>query len=177
MSLPISLAHLKWKISEKKCPEAKGVGGYSEEIPTLPAGENDPKRGPVLAKSNKRLAARLYHLKTGHCLACQHLKWTKNKHTVNCWRSPCNRTQTREHLFKNLLPINIQRINAETGRRRPLQPRYGQNEKRPCVPPERFIEGPHRDPQPNPQMQREMDELRQLTRDLQRDRQQGTGNS
>ena len=74
---------------------------------------------------------------------------------------------------------NIQRINAETGRRRPFQPRYGQPERRQYVPPERLLEAPRRDqiPQPESQMQREMEELRQQVRDLQRERrpEQGTG--
>jgi len=68
---------------------------------------------------------------------------------------------------------NIQRINAEIGRRRPFQPRYGQPECRPYVPPERLLEGPRRDPLPQPdsQLRQEVEELRQQMRDMQRERQ------
>jgi hypothetical protein len=52
------------------------------------------------AKTGKRLAARFYQLKTGHCLTDQYLKWTKNRHSANCWCCPY-KSQTRENLFKN----------------------------------------------------------------------------
>ena len=53
----------------------------------------------AVAGSTKRLAARFYQLKTGHCLTGQYLNWTKNRPSPQCWwfRYP---TQTREHLFK-----------------------------------------------------------------------------
>ena len=78
---------------------------------------------------------------------------------------------------------NIQRINAETARRRPFQPRYGQPgerhpygqpERRLYVPPapEHLLEGPRRDsPQPDSQLRQELEELRQQMRDMQRERQ------
>ena len=38
-------------------------------------------------------------MKTGHCLTGQHLHWTKNRPTPQCWWCQY-RTQTRDHLFK-----------------------------------------------------------------------------
>ena len=78
---------------------------------------------------------------------------------------------------------NIQRINAETGRCRPFQPRYGQPcerhpygqpERRLYVPlaPEHLLEGPRRDsPQPDSQLRQELEELQQQMRDMLRERQ------
>jgi hypothetical protein len=33
----------------------------------------------AVAGSSKRLASRLYQIKTGHCLKCQFLEWTRNQ--------------------------------------------------------------------------------------------------
>ena len=37
------------------------------------------KPDPTVAKASKRLAARFYQLKTGHCLAGQYLAWTTQR--------------------------------------------------------------------------------------------------
>jgi hypothetical protein len=63
-------------------------------------GKSRQKPDPAPAKTNKRLAAWFYQLKTGHCLTGQCLKWTKNRPTAKCWWGQY-KTQTREHLFKN----------------------------------------------------------------------------
>jgi len=53
-----------------------------------------------VAKARKRLAARFYQLKTGHCLTGQYLAWTTRRPDATC--SWCQyRTQTRDHLFKH----------------------------------------------------------------------------
>ena len=36
----------------------------------------------TVAGSSKRLASRVYQLKTGHCLTGQYLHWTKNRPTA-----------------------------------------------------------------------------------------------
>ena len=53
-----------------------------------------------MARANKRLAARFYQLKTGHCLTGQYLAWTTRHPDASCWWCQYS-TQTREHLFKN----------------------------------------------------------------------------
>jgi hypothetical protein len=61
----------------------------------------------TVAGSTKRLASRLYQLKTGHCLTGQYLEWTKNQPTAKCWW--CGyKTQTREHVFKNCSEWKLQ---------------------------------------------------------------------
>jgi len=53
-----------------------------------------------VARANKRLAARFYQLKTGHCLTGQYLAWTTRRLDASCWW--CQHSiQSREHLFKN----------------------------------------------------------------------------
>ena len=51
----------------------------------------------TVAGSTKRLASRLYQLRTGHCQTGQYLHWAKARPTAQCWwcRYP---TQTRDHL-------------------------------------------------------------------------------
>ena len=43
------------------------------------------KPGGTVPGSSKRLASRFYQLKTCHCLTGQHLHWTKNRSTAQCW--------------------------------------------------------------------------------------------
>jgi len=53
----------------------------------------------TVAGSAKRLAARFYQLKTGHCRTGEYLHWTTARPTPQCWWCPHPR-QTREHLLK-----------------------------------------------------------------------------
>jgi len=46
--------------------------------------ESQRSDGTVVG-STKRLASRFYQLKTGHCLTGQHLNWTRNRPTPQCW--------------------------------------------------------------------------------------------
>jgi len=75
--LPGSLTLLKREISEKK--RSHGMGRILAFLNTARQQEKPRKPDPVPAKSNKRLAARFYRLKTGHCLTGQCLTWTKNR--------------------------------------------------------------------------------------------------
>jgi len=50
-----------------------------------------------VSDSRKRVAARFYQFKTGHC---QYLEWTKNRDSAQCWWCGCKK-QTREQVFKN----------------------------------------------------------------------------
>jgi hypothetical protein len=85
-----SLAHLKREISEEKW----AGGQISNKKYRMPL-EQQP--GRTVAGSTKRLASRLYLLKTGLCLAEQYLNWMKSRATAQCgW---CGyKTQTREHV-------------------------------------------------------------------------------
>ena len=98
MPLPRSLAHLKREISEKKWAEARQWAGgrTSRKKYRMPSRQ---KPDDTVAGSSKRLAPRVYQLKTGHCPTGQYLNWTQNWLTTQCWR--CRyQTQTRDHLFK-----------------------------------------------------------------------------
>jgi hypothetical protein len=77
-ALPRSFAHLKREISEKKWLEAKmwADSRVTGKKYHYCAGAGGQKRHSAPAKSSKRLAARFYQLKTGHCLTGQYLKWT-----------------------------------------------------------------------------------------------------
>ncbi|KAI5853747.1 hypothetical protein BZA05DRAFT_394570 [Tricharina praecox] len=96
---PRSLASLKMEATEKKWADslewARGkVKGKKYSVPKTQSWDM------TVADSGKRVAARYYQLKTGHALTGQHLAWTKNRPTAECWW--CGyKTQTREHLFKN----------------------------------------------------------------------------
>jgi len=54
----------------------------------------------TVAGSAKRVAARFYQFKTGHCLTGEYLEWTKNRGSAKCWWCECEK-HTREHVFKN----------------------------------------------------------------------------
>jgi len=57
------------------------------------------RQGPleeIQDASTKKLASRLYQMKTGPCLAGQYPQWTKNRPTAQCWWCR-HRTQTRDH--------------------------------------------------------------------------------
>jgi hypothetical protein len=101
MPLPRSLAYFKRKISEKKWVKARRwagsrVSGKKYKLPS----EQRPDR--TVAGSSKRLASSFYLVKTGHCLTSQYVpEVTGNQPTANCWWCTY-RTQTREHVFKNL---------------------------------------------------------------------------
>jgi len=43
------------------------------------------KPDPVVAKANKRQAARFYQFKTGHCLTGQYLAWTTRRPDATSW--------------------------------------------------------------------------------------------
>jgi len=98
MPLPQSLAHLKREISEKKWMEARQWAGNRASRMEYRMPKSQKPDGTV-AGSTKRLASRFYQIKTGHCLTGQHLYWTRNPATPQCWwcRYP---NQTRGHLFK-----------------------------------------------------------------------------
>jgi hypothetical protein len=99
MPQPRSLANLKREISEKKWVEARqwAEGRITTRKYRLPAAQRVEK---IVAGSPKRVAARYYQLKTGHCLTGQYLKWTKSRVSAKCGWCSCQ-VQTREHLFKN----------------------------------------------------------------------------
>ena len=77
------------------------------------------KPDPVVAKANKRQAARFYQFKTGHCLTGQYLTWTTRRPDATCWWCQYS-TQTREHLFKNCPQWKCQQKTCgRPSRRRP----------------------------------------------------------
>jgi len=39
----------------------------------------------AVARADKSLASRFYHLKTGHCLTGQYLQWTTRRPGAKCW--------------------------------------------------------------------------------------------
>jgi len=118
--LPRSLAHIKREISEKKWAEARQWAGgrVTRKKYKMPAKQ---KPDGTVAGSSKRLASRFYQLKTGHCLTGQHLNWTKNRPTPQCWWC-ASETQTRDHLFKECAEWRDQQkilwaeVKKETGR-------------------------------------------------------------
>jgi ribonuclease HI len=95
---PRSLANIKREIAEKKWAEAREWAGgrTSKKKYKMPRSQ---KPDSTVAGSTKRLAARFYQLKTGHCLTGEYLHWTKSRQTPQCWWCPHPR-QTREHLLK-----------------------------------------------------------------------------
>jgi len=99
MPLPRSLAHIKREISTKKWDEARQWAGKRilAKKYRMPRKQQPDK---TVAGRNKRVAARFYQIKTGHCLTGQYLEWTKNRASAQCWWCSC-RKQTREHVFKN----------------------------------------------------------------------------
>jgi hypothetical protein len=120
MPPPRSLANLKREISEKKWSEARewAEGRITTRKYRLPA---DQRVQRMVAGSRKRLAARFYQLKTGHCLTGQYLKWTKSRASAKCGWCSCE-VQTREHLFKNCRKWKLQQktlwpeVQRDTGR-------------------------------------------------------------
>jgi hypothetical protein len=122
--LPRSLAHLKREISHKKWLEAKiwadsRITGKKYQY--CRQGKVHQKPDSIPAKTGKRLAARFYQFKTGHCLTGQYLTWTKKRPSAKCWWCPY-KFQTREHLFKNCPQWKRQQkvlwaaVRKETGR-------------------------------------------------------------
>ena len=118
--LPRSLTNLKRDISEKKWVEARQWAGGRTSKAKYRMPKSQKPDGTV-AGSSKRLASRLYQVKTGHCLSGQYLNWTKNRPTPQCWWCRCP-TQTREHLFKVCPEWKAQQkilwaeVRKETGR-------------------------------------------------------------
>jgi len=98
MPLPRSLAHLEQEISEKKWAEARRWAGgrISKKKYRVPKSQ---RPDGMMAGSTKKLASRIYQMKTGHCLTGQYLQWTDSQPTAQCWWRWC-KTQTRDHLFK-----------------------------------------------------------------------------
>jgi len=91
MPLPRSLAHLKRETPEKKWQEAKAWADSrvtGKKYQYCRRGKVCQKPDPAPEKSNKRLAARFYRLKAGHCLTGQYLQWTKSRPTAKCWWCP-----------------------------------------------------------------------------------------
>jgi hypothetical protein len=71
MPLPRSLAHLKREMSEKKWHEANVWAASRvarKKYQHCRQGKAYQKPDPTPANTNKRLAARFYQLKIGHCL-------------------------------------------------------------------------------------------------------------
>jgi len=97
--LPRSLAHIKREISTKKWDEARQWSGKRISVKKyrMPRTQQPDK---TVAGSNKRVAARFYQIKTGHCLTGEYLEWTKSRASAQCWWCRCKK-QTREHVFKN----------------------------------------------------------------------------
>jgi len=93
--LPRSLA-VKRGFSEQKWADSKNWTGGN--LPGLATGGGFQKPDPTVAKARKRLAARFYQLKTGHCQTGQHLA-SQRPDASYWWRQ--YRTQTRDHLFKH----------------------------------------------------------------------------
>ena len=79
------------------------------------------KPNAAVAPPNKKLAARFYQLKSGHCLTGQYLQWATRRPDAKCWWCNC-KSQTREHLFKNFTQWKSQQktllavVSEETGR-------------------------------------------------------------
>jgi hypothetical protein len=97
-AVPRSHAHLKQEMSERKWMEVQQwsrsrVNTAKYKMPTR------QKQDAVVAGSFKRLASRFYQLNTNLGLTGQCLAWTKKRPTPQCWWCE-NRTQTRDHLFK-----------------------------------------------------------------------------
>jgi len=84
MLLPRSLAHLKREISEKKWADARQwAGGRTSKTKyRMPKSE---KPDGTVSWNTKRLASRLYQVKTGRCLDGQCLHWTENRPAPHCW--------------------------------------------------------------------------------------------
>jgi len=81
MRLSLSLF---WSVA----PDYHGVGGSNMQTGTKdyiapPARNGVPEGGPG-SRTNKRLAARFYRLKTGQCPTGQYLKWTKYRPATIC---------------------------------------------------------------------------------------------
>jgi len=95
---PRSLANIRREISEKKWVEAREWAGGRTSRKKYKMPKSQRPDGTV-AGSTKRLAARFYQLKTGHCLTGEYLHWTKSRPTPQCWWCRCPR-QTRHHLLK-----------------------------------------------------------------------------
>jgi ribonuclease HI len=120
MPPPRSLANLKRGSSEKKWAEARqwAEGRITARKYRLPT---DQRVERVVAGSPKKLAARFYQLKTGHCRTGQYLKWSKSRTSAKCGWCPCE-VQTREHLFKNCRRWKLQQktlwaeVRRDTGR-------------------------------------------------------------
>jgi hypothetical protein len=121
MPPPRSLANIKREISEKKWTEARQWAEGRINAKKYKMGPDRPTR--AVAGAPKRLAARWYQLKTGHCLTGQYLEWTKNRDSAKCGWCPCKK-QTREHLFKNCPRWKLQQktlwaeVRRETGKGR-----------------------------------------------------------
>jgi ribonuclease HI len=97
MPLVRSPANLKREISKKWAEARQWAGGRTSKAKYRMPKSQTPDG--AVASCNKRLASRLYQLKTGHCLSGKYLHWTKNRATTPCWW--CRyRTLTRDQLFK-----------------------------------------------------------------------------
>jgi len=99
--LPRSLANSKRGFTEQKWADSKSWTRKKLTRTTnwkYRPGENQ-KPDPTVAKARKRLAARFYQLKTGHCLTGQYLAWTARRPDATCWCQ--HHTQARDHLFKH----------------------------------------------------------------------------
>jgi len=77
---PRSLANIRREISEKKWAEAREWAGGRSSRKKYKMPESQRPDGTV-AGSTKRLAARFYQLKMGHCLTGEYLHWTKSRPT------------------------------------------------------------------------------------------------
>ena len=89
---------------------SEGSPSRNGQTPRAGRGKNLPgkyrpgekqKPDPTVAKARKRLAARFYQLKTGHCLTGQYLAWTTRRPDATCWWRQY-RNQTRGHLFNTV---------------------------------------------------------------------------
>ena len=101
---PTSLAHLRRRASEKKCPEARTWC----ERRNLNGGYVLRKKGkpdPTPTRAEKRTASRFYQLKSGHAITGVYLKSVVNRPDDHCWwcdpKNISGTQQTRDHLFKH----------------------------------------------------------------------------
>jgi len=67
----------------KSGPEALRGNFIFFSCDNYPGGFQKPD--PTVAKARKRLVARFYQLKAGHCLTGQYLAWTTRRPDASCW--------------------------------------------------------------------------------------------
>jgi hypothetical protein len=97
----VSLAHVSWKVSEKKWEESKQIIEKMGKKSTHSYRYDLVKRGgnKAVMESKKAIAARFNQLKTGHALLAGYLRLIGKRDDMKCWWCG-HEYQTRDHLFK-----------------------------------------------------------------------------